>query len=263
MSKLIVVNGGLMRGQSAHWKLKGATFLEEVQTAPFYRLYSIGNRYPAMLRDDERGVAIAAELYQLSDEQWQRVEAAEPPGLYCGTVELADGRMLPGILGERSFVAVHGQDISDYRGWAAYPYRDAWNRTEIDPTVPGFELFVNGTLMRNLQLHANLRSAPFLGEYRTEPRYRLHSIGDVHPGMYRLEADEPGGTSISGELYFVADTLWPDLEAGEPPHLYRGRVRLHDGSEVWGILYPREQAEGQHPDISHFGGWRAYIAQRT
>jgi hypothetical protein len=50
------------------------------------------------------------------------------------------------------------------------------------------------------------------------------------------------------------------VEAGEPPNLYRGPVRLADGREITGILYPRELAEGRHPDISDYGDWRAYMA---
>ena len=46
-------------------------------------------------------------------------------------------------------------------------------------------LFVNGTLMRGLELHGNLAGAELLEETRTAPAYRVHSIGDVHPGMYR------------------------------------------------------------------------------
>ena len=67
MTNLVVFNGGLMRGQSAHWKLRGATFLEVVQTAPRYRLYSIGDRYPAMLRDEGYGTTITAELYDVPE----------------------------------------------------------------------------------------------------------------------------------------------------------------------------------------------------
>lgn len=262
MGNLVVFNGGLMRGQSAHWKLRGATFIEEVWTAPRYRLYSIGDRYPAMLRDDERGVAIAAELYFVPDDVWPRIDNIEPPGLYRGPVELADGRVLEGMLGEPRFTLNNGADISDYGGWADYPNRTGTARIDKDPDVLAFDLFVNGTLMRGLKLFPNLKLAPYLGAYRTEPRYRVHSIGDVHPGMYRLADDEPGGASIAGELYRIAEADWPALEASEPPNLYRGRVVLEDGSEVWGILYPRQLAEGRHPDISHYGGWRAYIAAR-
>ena len=119
------------------------------------------------------------------------------------------------------------------------------------------QLFVNGTLMRGLKLHPNLDGATFLEENSTAPVYRIHSIGDVHPGMY--EVDE-GGVSVQGELYEVPDDVWQRVESGEPPGLYRGPVKLVDGRVVPGILYAREMAEGRHRDISEYGGWRAYVA---
>ena len=57
-----------------------------------------------------------------------------------------------------------------------------------------FELFVNGTLMRGLALHANLEGAEFLGAFRTAPRYRLHSIDDHHPGMFEVPEAEVEAT---------------------------------------------------------------------
>ena len=119
------------------------------------------------------------------------------------------------------------------------------------------ELFVNGTLMRGLKLHQNLDGAEFLGAFRTAPIYRLYSIGDVHPGMFEVES---GGVSVAGEIYRMNDDIWRRVEAGEPPHLYKGPVKLSDGRTVDGILFPRGQAEGRHTDISGFGDWRAYIA---
>ena len=121
-------------------------------------------------------------------------------------------------------------------------------------------LFVNGTLMRGLKLNGNLDGATFLGEFRTAPAYRIHSIGDVHPGMYRVDE---GGIAVPGELYEVPDDVLELVEAGEPPNLYRGPVELEDGRIVPGILYPRELAEGHHPDISSYGGWREYIGTRA
>ena len=120
-----------------------------------------------------------------------------------------------------------------------------------------FDLFVNGTLMRGLALHANLEGAEFLGEASTVPNYRVYSIDDVHPGMFEVEE---GGVAVAGEVYRMPDEVWQRVEAGEPPNLYRGPVRLDDGRERDGILYPRELAEGRHRDISEFGGWRAYMA---
>ncbi len=119
-------------------------------------------------------------------------------------------------------------------------------------------LFVNGTLMQGLKLNGNLAGATFLGEFRTAPRYRVYTIDDVHPGMYEVEV---GGVSIPGELYDLPDEVWERVHAGEPPNLYRGPVTLEDGRVVPGILYPRELAE-HHPDISVYGGWRAYWAFR-
>ncbi|MEK9661117.1 MAG: gamma-glutamylcyclotransferase [Alphaproteobacteria bacterium] len=119
------------------------------------------------------------------------------------------------------------------------------------------ELFVNGTLMRGLELHHNLDGAEFLGALRTAPVYRLYSIGDVHPGMFRVDE---GGVAVSGELYRMSDDIWARVEAGEPPGLYRGPILLEDGRTVDGILYPRELAERHHRDISEFADWRAYVA---
>lgn len=122
-----------------------------------------------------------------------------------------------------------------------------------------FELFVNGTLMRGLALHGNLHGATFLGEARTAPSYRLYSIDDRHPGMFEVDSD---GVSVDGEVYLVPQEVWRRVEAGEPPHLYKGPVRLADGRVVAGILYPRALAEGRQRDISPFGSWRAYAAAR-
>ncbi|HVY23125.1 MAG TPA: gamma-glutamylcyclotransferase [Steroidobacteraceae bacterium] len=126
-----------------------------------------------------------------------------------------------------------------------------------------FELFVNGTLMRGLALHHNIASAVFLGEASTEPRYRVYSINDIHPGMFRLDDDEQGGISVPGELYLVSRPQWQHIEAGEPAHLYRGPVTLNDGREVWGILYPRHLAEKNGVDISAYGGWRGYVQSQS
>jgi AGZA family xanthine/uracil permease-like MFS transporter len=121
MGELVVFNGTVMRGQPAHANLAGATFLEEVKTAPTYRLYSIGDLYPAMLHADSGGNAIAAELYQVPNHVWPRIRDSEPPGLYRGSLQLADGRLVDGMLGDADFVRKHATaEITSYGGWAAY-----------------------------------------------------------------------------------------------------------------------------------------------
>jgi gamma-glutamylcyclotransferase (GGCT)/AIG2-like uncharacterized protein YtfP len=127
-------------------------------------------------------------------------------------------------------------------------------------SADSIELFVNGTLMRGLALNANLDGADFLEETCTAARYRVYSIGDVHPGMFEVQE---GGVEVAGELYRVPADVLERVEAGEPPHLYRGLIRLVDGREVQGILYPEELARRNGRDISEYGDWRAYMADQS
>lgn len=116
----LFVNGTLMRGLALHSNLDGAEFLGEARTAPIYRLYSIDDRHPGMFEVPEGGVAVAGEIYLVPEEVWQRVEAGEPPDLYCGPVRLADGREIRGILYPRELAEGRHRDISAYGDWRAY-----------------------------------------------------------------------------------------------------------------------------------------------
>ncbi len=120
-------------------------------------------------------------------------------------------------------------------------------------------LYVNGTLMRGYGLHGNLSGAEFLEEVSTAPKYRVHSIGDVHPGMYKVDSD---GASIAGELYAVPMGVLLKVIEGEPPGLYRGPVELADGRVVPGILFD-EQTAKKHPEITKHGGWRGYLDSKA
>jgi adenine/guanine/hypoxanthine permease len=118
---LVVFNGTVMRGEPAHDNLRGAEFLEAVRTAPTYRLYSIRDQYPAMLKCQEAGVAIEAELYEVPDGVWPGIRDNEPAGLYRGPVELEDGREVDGMLGGRDLISGPGvSDISSFGGWRKY-----------------------------------------------------------------------------------------------------------------------------------------------
>ena len=156
--------------------------------------------------------------------------------------------IMAGIVG---LLAVRGETGSEDPAVAGEPGADAMPEAE----TGAIDLFVNGTLMRGLELERNLAGAEFLGAVRTAPIYRLYSIDDVHPGMFQVIE---GGVSVAGELYRVPPDVLARVEAGEPSNLYRGPVLLEDGRLVQGILYPRELAEGRHRDISEYGDWRAY-----
>jgi gamma-glutamylcyclotransferase (GGCT)/AIG2-like uncharacterized protein YtfP len=101
-------------------------------------------------------------------------------------------------------------------------------------------LAVNGTLMRGLELNPNMLAAgaEFLREDRTEPAYRLFSIGDRHPGMFRIAQ---GGASVAVEVWRVPAPGLSAILQHEPP----------------GVLAEQILCEGQK-EITQFGGWRAY-----
>lgn len=120
------------------------------------------------------------------------------------------------------------------------------------------ELFVNGTLMRGDILHRNMVGARFIAEARTAPRYRLYSMGDVHPGMIDADAD---GVSVSGELYEVELEHLERIVASEPPGLGVGVVELADGDRRLGIFWVAPEVPHTAIDISEYGGWRAYREQ--
>jgi hypothetical protein len=120
------------------------------------------------------------------------------------------------------------------------------------------QLAVNGTLMRGLELNANLLAvgATFVREATTEPRYRLWSIDDRHPAMMRVAT---GGAAIALEIWDVPTTGLTEILLREPPGLSIGKVRLADGEEVLGVLGEAILCEGKR-EITQWGGWRAYIA---
>ncbi len=116
--------------------------------------------------------------------------------------------------------------------------------------------FICGSALRGQPDHGNLGDATFLGEVRTAPKYRVHSVRDQHPGIYEVAS---GGVSIAGELYEFTDAQHRALLDSEPPDLYEAPIELEDGSNVNAMIYPRDLIEERgYADISHHGGWAAF-----
>jgi gamma-glutamylaminecyclotransferase len=116
--------------------------------------------------------------------------------------------------------------------------------------------FICGSALHGQPDHAVLDGVTFLGEARTAPRYRLHSVNDAHPAVYLVAND---GVSIAGELYELTPTQHEALLDQEPPGLYEDDVVLDDGSHARAMLFPRALVEkNRYPDISKYGGWAAF-----
>ena len=121
---LLAVNGTLMRGLELNPNLisAGAEFVRESATAPVYRLWSIGDRHPAMMRSETGGASIAVEVWSVSAEGLAAILQKEPPGLCIGKVRLVDGTEVLGVLGEP--ILCEGQiEITSFNGWRAYTAR--------------------------------------------------------------------------------------------------------------------------------------------
>ncbi|MDB9494638.1 hypothetical protein PN441_19480 [Spirulina major CS-329] len=118
---LLAVNGTLMRGLELNGNLLAvnATFVRETTTAPCYRLWTIGDRHPAMQRVAQGGVAVAVELWAVPAAGIAQILQQEPPGLSVGKVRLVDGEEVLGVVGE-AICCEQGQEITEYGGWRAY-----------------------------------------------------------------------------------------------------------------------------------------------
>lgn len=117
----LAVNGTLMHGLALNSNLieVGAEFVIETATAPAYRLWTINDAYPAMLRDETTGASIRVEVWELAAEALVLVLQHEPPGLCIGRVELEDGEVVFGVLAEPYLVAGH-EEITRWGGWREY-----------------------------------------------------------------------------------------------------------------------------------------------
>ncbi len=118
---LLAVNGTLMRGLELNPNLLavGASFVRETSTEPAYRLWSINDRHPAMVRVTNGGVTVAVEVWTVPAAGLATILLQEPAGLTVGKVKLADGSEVLGVLGEPALC--EGQpEITRFGGWRSY-----------------------------------------------------------------------------------------------------------------------------------------------
>ena len=119
---LLAVNGTLMRGLKLNPNMvaANATFVRETKTEAAYRLWTINDEHPAMLRvTDGTGVKVAVEVWSVPPAGLAGILLNEPPGLCIGKVQLEDGSIVLGVLGEQALVEGH-REITEYGGWRGY-----------------------------------------------------------------------------------------------------------------------------------------------
>ncbi|OKL43358.1 allophanate hydrolase-related protein [Pseudovibrio exalbescens] len=117
----LAVNGTLMRGLELNDNLvkAGASFVREALTDAHYRLWSINDVHPAMIRTKETNAQVALEIWDVPAAAFAGILQSEPAGLSIGKVKLDDGSEVLGVLGEPWLV--EGQnEITEFGCWRKY-----------------------------------------------------------------------------------------------------------------------------------------------
>jgi allophanate hydrolase len=130
---------------------------------------------------------------------------------------------------------------------------------QMPPTVL---VAVVGAHLSGMPLNTQLteRGAHLLRSARTTPDYRFFALSGAQPpkpGLLRV--DEGQGASIDLEIWEMPIDHYGSFVALIPAPLGIGTLQLDDGSAVQGFLC-EPQALLEATDITHFGGWRAYMA---
>jgi allophanate hydrolase len=96
---------------------------------------------------------------------------------------------------------------------------------------------------------------------KTAPEYRLYALPNTvppKPGLVRVSA---GGSAIEVEVWELTPEAFGHFMKGVPAPMTIGTCRLEDGSNVHGFGCEPIALEGA-TDITHFGGWRAYLLSK-
>ena len=140
------------------------------------------------------------------------------------------------------------------------PVKDAGAR------APGerIEIAVVGAHLSGLPLNRELveLGAAFSREVETTRDYRLFAMpGTVpaKPGLLRVT--DGSGSAIKAEVWTLDRGGFGEFVAKIPAPLGIGTIRLKDGGAVKGFLVEAEAVKAAE-DVSHFGGWRAYMKSR-
>jgi allophanate hydrolase len=123
------------------------------------------------------------------------------------------------------------------------------------------KLAVVGAHLKDMPLHWQLtsRNAAFVGAFETAPTYRLYAMADSVPPKPAL-VHSHDGSAIALEVYELDVAAFGSFVAEVPPPLAIGTVTLEDGTSVKGFVAEPRALNGAE-DITHLGGWRAFIAR--
>jgi allophanate hydrolase len=124
------------------------------------------------------------------------------------------------------------------------------------------QVAVVGAHLSGMPLNGQLteRGATLVSSTQTLPDYKLYALPNTTPPKPGLLRVSPGsGHSIAVEVWEMPLQNYGSFVALIPAPLGIGTLQLMDGSLVQGFICEPQAMLGAL-EVSHFGGWRAYIA---
>lgn len=126
---------------------------------------------------------------------------------------------------------------------------------------PECRLAVVGAHLSGMPLNSQLtsRAARLVQTTRTAPHYKLFALAGTQPakpGLLRVAPNE--GSQLEVEVWSMPLSQYGSFVAEIPSPLGIGTLILEDGSVVQGFLCEAYALHGG-TDITHYGGWRAYM----
>ncbi|MFM7348752.1 MAG: allophanate hydrolase [Erythrobacter sp.] len=239
-----------------------------------YRLAELARAAEAMWREvDALAFPTTGTTYRVAELEAAPIALNSNLGLYTNFVNLLDMAAVAVRAGARDNGTGFGITLigpahsdraliglaEDYLAAAALsppPPLDLGDRMD------RIKLAVVGAHLEGMPLHWQLtsREATFVGAFTTAPNYRLYAMAESVPPKPALVHSEDGA-AIALEVYELGLSEFGSFVAEVPPPLAIGTVTLADGSSVKGFVAEPRALKGAE-DITHLGGWRAYIAAR-
>jgi allophanate hydrolase len=224
----------------------------------------------------------ASSAYTIAEVQADPIRLNSNLGHYTNFVNLLDlsavavptGLMQMGIPFGVTLIARSGQDLP-LLTLAARLHARSMSTVGATPHAPHLhagapdaalfdsgqvQVAVCGAHLSGLPLNSQLtqRGGRLVRVARSAPCYRLFHLpgGSVkRPGMLRVAQ---GGAPIEMEIWELPQREFGSFVAGIPAPMGIGRVELEEGGSVPGFVC-EAYATTDAPEITHHGGWRAYL----
>jgi allophanate hydrolase len=188
-------------------------------------------------------------------------------GYYTNFVNLMDLAAVAAPAGFRSNglpfgISFIGPAFSD-EALLALAHRYLGGKTPFLDKAPGcVELAVLGAHLTDQPLNSQLtrRGARLIKTCRTAPCYRLYALKGTRPPKPGLARDDQfQGSGIEVEVWAIPEDEFGSFTAEIPKPLGIGNVTLETGEFVKGFI-TEPYALAAATEITHFGGWRNYLA---